>query len=71
MMGMGGKRIIALNIIVRIIGMKKFFRKHWGVLGIAAAIVVVVAVALCLPNGFGLDAAAETTSHPDGAKSKP
>lgn len=50
--------------------MKKFFRKHWADLGIAAAIGIVVAVAVCLPNGIGLDAAAETTSHPDGRNGK-
>lgn len=50
--------------------MKKFFKKHWADLGIAAAIGIVVAVAVCLPNGIGLDAAAETTSHPDGQKGK-
>lgn len=50
--------------------MKKFFKKHWEDLGIAAAIGIMVAVALCQPNGFGLDAAAETTSHPDGRNGK-
>lgn len=50
--------------------MKKFFKKHWVDLGIAAAIGIMVAVAVCLPNGIGLDAAAETTSHPDGRNGK-
>ena len=50
--------------------MKKFFKNHWGVLVLAAAIGIVVAVARCQPNGVGLDTAAETTSHPDGQNGK-
>lgn len=50
--------------------MKKFFKNHWGVLGIAAATGIMVAVARCQPDDSGLDAAAETTSHPDDRKGK-
>lgn len=46
--------------------MKKFFKNYWGVLVLAAAIGIAVAVARCQPDGSGPDAAAETTSHPDG-----
>lgn len=50
--------------------MKKFFRNHLVDIGIAAVIGIVVAVTLFPPNDIGLDAAAETTSHPGGQNGK-
>lgn len=50
--------------------MEKFFRNHLVDIGIAAVIGIVVAVTLCLSNEIGLDAAAETTSHPGGGNGK-